>query len=61
LYEQISSSLNSTEVFYTGKNSRQSHSKVEADLFREIHTPETECGPSGGERPQGKRLLLFTV
>ena len=31
---------------HTGKNSRVSHSKVKADLLREIHTPWRECGPS---------------
>ena len=30
----------------TGKNSKASHSKVKAGLFREIHTLGTECGPS---------------
>ena len=29
-----------------GKNSRVSPSEVKAGLFREIHTPQTECGPS---------------
>ena len=28
------------------KNSRMSHSKVKAGLFREIHIPEAEFGPS---------------
>ena len=30
----------------TEKNSKASHSKVKAGLFREIHTLGTECGPS---------------
>ena len=29
-----------------GKNSRVSYSKVKEGLFRELHTPQTECGPS---------------
>ena len=29
----------------TGKNSRASHSKLKEGFFREIHSPQTECGP----------------
>ena len=43
-----------------GKNSRVNHSKVKAGLFRDIHTPQTECGPSQkarGPRVQGCYFL----
>ena len=39
---------------HTGKNSRVSHSKVKEGLFREINTPQTECGPSQKARGHGR-------
>lgn len=31
---------------HKGKNSRVNDSQAKAGLFREIHIPQTECGPS---------------
>ena len=42
-----------------GKNSRASHSKVKEGLFREIHTPQTECGPS--QKARRARVCMGVV
>ena len=43
-----------------GKNSRLNHSKVKEGLFREKHTPQTECGPSQKARETpGNRVVSF--
>ena len=52
---------------HAGMNSRMSHSKVKAGLFREIHTPQPECelsqkaraaAPGHGVQSQMVRAVL---